>query len=119
VSYETLLTSCAGGVARIVLNRPEVRNALSRTLIDELATALAAYEADRDARVIVISGAGDRAFCAGADLKGVRDRGTTLEARESFAGLAKILETIPNMRTPVVAQVHGYALAGGCGLAVG
>ena len=119
MSYETLLTSRDHGIARIVLNRPEVRNALSRTLIDELAAALAACEADREARVIVLSGAGDKAFCAGADLKGVRDRGTTLEARESFSGLANILEIIPKMRTPVIAQVHGYALAGGCGLAVG
>ena len=119
MSYETLLTSCADRVARIVLNRPEVRNALSRTLIAELATALSAFEAASDARVIVLSGAGDKAVCAGADLKGVGDRGTTLEARESFGGLANILETIPKMRTPVIAQVHGYALAGGCGLAVG
>ncbi|MBI1848500.1 MAG: enoyl-CoA hydratase/isomerase family protein, partial [Candidatus Rokubacteria bacterium] len=68
---------------------------------------------------IVLSGAGDRAFCAGADLKGVGDRGTTLAARESFGGLPRILEAIARMRTPVIAQVHGYALAGGCGLAVG
>jgi enoyl-CoA hydratase/carnithine racemase len=119
MTYDTLLTSCEGGVARIVLNRPEVRNALSRTLIEELGRALAAFEADAAARVIVLSGAGDRAFCAGADLKGVGDRGTTLQARESFAGLARILDAIPKMRTPVIAQVHGYALAGGCGLAVG
>jgi len=118
-AYETLLVSRADGVARIVLNRPEVRNALSRTLIHELGAALAACEADPGARVIVLSGAGDKAFCAGADLKGVADRGTTLQARESFSGLATILETIPRMRTPVVAQVHGHALAGGCGLAVG
>lgn len=119
MSFETLLTSRADGVARIVLDRPEVRNALSRALIEELGVALAAFEADADARVIVLSGAGDKAFCAGADLRGVTDRGTTLQARESYAGLAKILEAIPAMRTPVIAQVHGYALAGGCGLAVG
>ena len=119
MTFETLLTSCADGVGRIVLNRPDVRNALSRTLIDELGVALAAFEADQASRVIVLSGAGDKAFCAGADLRGVGDRGTTLQARESFAGLAKILETLPQMRTPVIAQVHGYALAGGCGLAVG
>jgi enoyl-CoA hydratase len=119
VSYETLLTSSEDGVARIVLNRPEVRNALSRTVLDELGAALAAFEADATARVIVLSGAGDKAFCAGADLRGVGDRGTTLQARESFSALAKILERIPKMRTPVIAQVHGYALAGGCGLAVG
>src|SRR6185295_15637793 len=76
-------------------------------------------EDDPAARVIVLAGAGDKAFCAGADLKGVGERGTTLETRESFGGLARILETMSRMRTPVIAQVHGYALAGGCGLAAG
>lgn len=118
-AYETLLTSCEGGVARITLNRPEVRNALSPPMVVELETALAAFEADAAARVIVLNGAGDKAFCAGADLKGVGDRGTTLQARESFGGLARILESMARMRTPVIAQVHGYALAGGCGLAAG
>lgn len=119
MAYETLVTSLVDGVARVTLNRPDVRNALSRTLVAELGAALAACEADPAARVIVLSGAGDKAFCAGADLKGVGDRGTTLEARESFSGLAKILEAIPTMKTPVIAQVHGYALAGGCGLVAG
>jgi enoyl-CoA hydratase/carnithine racemase len=119
VSGETLLTSLADGVARITLNRPEVRNALSRTMVQELGQALAHYEADAQARVIVLAGAGDKAFCAGADLKGVGSRGTSLQARESFGGLARILEAITAMHTPVIAQVHGFALAGGCGLAVG
>lgn len=119
MSYETLLTSVDDGVARITLNRPDVRNALSRTMVREIETALEAFEADAAARVIVVSGAGDRAFCAGADLKGVGDRGTTLEARASFSGLARILELMTRMRTPVIAQVHGFALAGGCGLAAG
>ena len=119
MAYETLLTSLADGVARITLNRPHVRNALSRTLLKELAAALATYEAEAGARVIVLAGAGDTAFCAGADLKGVGDRGTTLQARESFGGLSRILEAITTMRTPVIAQVHGFALAGGCGLAAG
>lgn len=119
MSWETLLTSVDGGVARITLNRPDARNALSRTLVRELSDALAGFEADPAARVIVMSGAGDAAFCAGVDLKGLGDRGTTLEARESFSGLARILETIPMMKTPVISQVHGFALAGGCGLAVG
>ena len=119
MSYETLLIGQEGGVARITLNRPEVRNALSRTMIQELEVALAAAEADASAHVIVLAGAGDKAFCAGADLKGVGDRGTTLQARETFGGLARILEAMARMRTPVIAQVHGWALAGGCGLAAG
>jgi enoyl-CoA hydratase/carnithine racemase len=119
MSYETLLTSVERGVARVTLNRPDVRNALSRTLVVELADALARYEADPAARVVVLAGAGERAFCAGADLRGMGDRGTTLAARESFGGLVGILEAITAMRTPVIAQVHGFALAGGFGLAVG
>jgi len=119
VSYETLLVDVKDAVASVILNRPEVRNALNATLIRELEQALAALEADQAARVIVLEGAGDKAFCAGADLKGVGDRGTTLQARESFGGLARILEAMARMKTPVIAKVHGFALAGGCGLAAG
>jgi enoyl-CoA hydratase/carnithine racemase len=119
VSYETLLVDIRDGVARVTLNRPDVRNALNQAMVFDLETALAALERDPAACVIVLAGAGDRAFCAGADLKGVGDRGTTLQARESFGGLARILEAIPRMRKPVIAQVHGFALAGGCGLAAG
>jgi len=119
VTYETLLVDVTDGVATVTLNRPEVRNALSATLLRELGETLATLEANPAARVIVLAGAGDKAFCAGADLKGVGDRGTTLEAREAFGGLARILEDMARMKTPVIAKVHGYALAGGCGLAAG
>jgi enoyl-CoA hydratase len=119
VSYETLLVDVKEGIGSVMLNRPDVRNALNATLILELEQALARLEADPAARVIVLAGAGDKAFCAGADLKGVADRGTTLQARESFGGLARILEAMARMKTPVIAKVHGFALAGGCGLAAG
>jgi len=119
VTEPVLVVDVAEGVARVTLNRPEVRNALNETLLGELDTALRRLEDDAAARVIVLRGAGDRAFCAGADLKRLGDRGTTLQARESFGGLARILENMARMRTPVIAQVHGYALAGGCGLAAG
>jgi enoyl-CoA hydratase/carnithine racemase len=59
---ETVLTSLQDGVGRITLNRPAVRNALSRTMVRELGEALAAFEADPAARVVVLAGAGDRAF---------------------------------------------------------
>lgn len=116
--YETLLFEVADGVATVTLNRPEARNALNRPMIQELGDALAALDADPAARAIVLRGAGERAFCAGADLKGMFREAPILEAREQYAGLARILEGIPRMRTPVIAQVQGYALAGGCGLAV-
>jgi enoyl-CoA hydratase len=91
VSYEALLVNVKDGVGSVTLNRPEARNALNATLIRELEQALTELEIDPAARVIVLAGAGDRAFCAGADLKGVADRGTSLQARESFGGLARIL----------------------------
>ena len=119
MSEPVLLVEVADGVARVTLNRPEVRNALDEALLRELEAALRRLEDDPDARVVVLRGAGERAFCAGADLKRVADRGTTLQARESFGGLGRILEHMARMRTPVIAQVHGYALAGGCGLAAG
>ena len=89
MSYETLLVDVQDGVASVILNRPDVRNALSATLIRELEQALAELEADPAARVIVLKGAGDKAFCAGADLKGGGDRGTTLQARESFGEIGR------------------------------
>ena len=119
MSEPVLVVDVAEGVARVTLNRPEVRNALNEALLRELESALRRLEDDPAARVVVLRGAGDRAFCAGADLKKVADRGTTLQARESFGGLGRILEHMARMRTPVIAQVHGYALAGGCGLAAG
>jgi enoyl-CoA hydratase/carnithine racemase len=119
VSETPVLVDVAAGVARVTLNRPAVRNALNPAMLAELDSALRRLEDDPAARAIVLRGAGDRAFCAGADLKGVGDRGTTLQARESFGGLARILELMARMRTPIIAQVRGYALAGGCGLAAG
>ena len=117
MTYETLLVDVRDGVATVTLNRPEARNALNRALVQELGDALNALDGDAAARAIVLRGAGDRAFCAGADLKGMFRDAPILEAREQYAGLARILEGIPRMRTPVIGQVHGYALAGGCGLA--
>jgi enoyl-CoA hydratase/carnithine racemase len=117
MSYETLLVDAQDGVGTLTVNRPEARNALNATVIRELEAALGRLEADPAVRVVVLRGAGERAFCAGADLKEMFRTDSILEARNQYAGLARILETIPRMRTPVIAQVHGYALAGGCGLA--
>jgi enoyl-CoA hydratase/carnithine racemase len=117
VSYETLLVEARGGIGTITLNRPEVRNAMNPAMVREIWEALQALEADAGVRVVVLRGAGEQAFCAGADLKGIGDRGTTLQTRESLRGFQRILEGIPRLKRPVIAQVHGYALAGGLGLA--
>src|SRR3989441_11204098 len=89
VSYETLLASLTDGVACITLNRPEVRNALSRTMVAELEAALARFGADPAARVVVLAGARGPAPRPGAGLKGAGARRATRPARESFGGLAR------------------------------
>jgi enoyl-CoA hydratase/carnithine racemase len=119
MTFETLLVDGREGVTTVTLNRPEARNALNGAVIREIGEALQRLDGDPDTRVVVLRGAGERAFCAGADLKGMFRDAPILEAREQYAGLAGILETIPRMRKPVIAQVYGYALAGGCGLAAG
>src|SRR2546428_4698666 len=113
--YETLLTSRERGVARITLNRPDVRNALSRTLIQELEAALAAAEADAEARVIVLAGAGDKAFCAGADLKGVGAPGTPPQGRGAFRGPPRVLQALARVENPVTAPGARLAPSGGAG----
>jgi methylglutaconyl-CoA hydratase len=106
------------GVARIVLNRPDRRNALGAELVAELKESLALAEADDRVRVVAIAGEGPD-FCGGADLREVRESveegvlASLLDA-ESLGDLFLLLR---RMETPVVALVHGRALGGGCGLA--
>jgi enoyl-CoA hydratase/carnithine racemase len=117
VSDAALLVEVGEGVGTVTLNRPQARNSLNRAIIRELGEALRRLDAEPGVRVMVLRGAGDRAFCAGADLKEMFREESILAAREQYAALAALLEGIPRMRVPVIAQVHGYALAGGCGLA--
>ena len=90
MSETPVLVDVADGVARVTLNRPSVRNALNPAMLAALEVALRRLEDDAAARAIVLRGAGDRAFCAGADLKGVGNRGTTLQARAYYGGQARI-----------------------------
>ncbi len=107
-----------GSVAVVTINRPEVRNALNRETIVALADAFRRLDDDPDVRVAILRGAGERAFCAGADLREVASAaGDVAEARAYFGALAELLATMAGVRCPIIASVRGYALAGGCGLA--
>ncbi len=113
-----ILYTAECGVARIVLNRPEKRNALSPELIDALKTALARAARDPEVRVVVISGAGTD-FCAGADLAAL-DRTAeegVMDHLGSARAMAEVFLAIRHHPRPVIATVKGRALAGGCGLA--
>jgi methylglutaconyl-CoA hydratase len=107
-----------GGIGRITLNRPEKRNALDADLIADLRRALAEAGADAGVRAIVVAGAGND-FCSGADLASIAKvaEGGVLDNIEDARNLAEVFLTIRSMPKPVVAAVHGRALAGGCGIA--
>lgn len=115
---DDLLYEVTGGVARITLNRPERRNSLSFEGMGRLAGFLDRARRDPDARVILLEGAGDKAFCAGMDLNSVTDEVTGIVAlHESREALAVVFERLWKAGKPTVAKVQGFALAGGFGLA--
>lgn len=112
--YTTILTETRGRVGWITLNRPEALNALNSTLVAELAEAAAAFDADESIGCIVLTGS-ERAFAAGADIKEMEAKSSRDMAIDNpFAPL----EDFSRVRTPVVAAVAGYALGGGCELAM-
>jgi enoyl-CoA hydratase/carnithine racemase len=115
VAYETLIVETTEAVTLIRLNRPEALNALNSQLIGELGEALAAAEADEAVGCIVITGS-DRAFAAGADIKEMSDKTYAQMFKADFftAGARAIEQT----RKPIIAAVAGYALGGGCELAM-
>ncbi len=110
-----LLRSDADGVARLTLNRPKARNALSMGLMGALIDALAAVEADESIRVVVLAGAGP-AFCAGHDLRELRARPTRSFYEATFRRCSELMLAITRLRKPVIARVHGMATAAGCQL---
>jgi enoyl-CoA hydratase/carnithine racemase len=118
MAYEWLLYDLADGVARITINRPDRRNALSWAVVRELRAALAGAKADPDVRVCVLTGAGDKAFCAGADLSGMAAAAGALELHHERGELADLFRDLYGLGKPTIARVRGYALAGGFGLAL-
>jgi enoyl-CoA hydratase/carnithine racemase len=105
------------GVARVTINRPERRNAMSFGVMHGLRDAMARAKASDGVRVVVLTGAGDKAFCAGADLGGGGIATAGAEAHEGRGLLADLFRDMWSLGKPVVARVRGYALAGGFGLA--
>jgi enoyl-CoA hydratase/carnithine racemase len=113
-----LLYDVADGVATISINRPERRNALSWDVIAQMRARLTEAKADDAVRVVVITGAGDKAFCAGADLGNMADGASFLELHDGRGGLADLFQEMWALGKPTIARVLGYALAGGFGLAL-
>jgi len=119
-----VLYATAGGVARLTINRPERRNAMSWGVMTGIGAGLERAKADPAVRVVVLAGAGDVAFCAGADLgamgegsAGDRDGGF-LDRHRSRGELAEVFRQLWALGKPTIARVQGFAMAGGLGLAL-
>jgi enoyl-CoA hydratase len=115
MTYETILVETIGKVGLLRLNRPQVLNALNDQLMTELGAALMAFDADENIGAMVITGS-DKAFAAGADI-GAMASFTYMDVYKSEY-ITRNWETIRNVRKPVIAAVRGFALGGGCELAM-
>lgn len=121
--YENLLYDVTDAVCRITLNRPQVYNALSPGLIQDITAAVEAAGADDQVRVVVITGAGDKAFSSGADLKegvsNVASSGGSLNLGESLrTTYHPMIRAIRHLPKPVIGRVNGVAAGAGCSLAL-
>jgi enoyl-CoA hydratase/carnithine racemase len=112
-----LLLDIADGMATVTLNRPHALNAINRALAEALSATCSLLRERKDVRVVILTGAGERAFCAGADL---RERGgmTPSERNAHRASIEAAAEDLANLPMPSIAAVRGYALAGGTELAI-
>jgi enoyl-CoA hydratase len=110
-----------GSKATVIINRPEKRNALNGEVISQMRKALGELNKENEIRAVVITGAGDKAFCAGADLSGngpiSTRREDSIRARDTRLELARLFQDMWNLKKPTIALVRGYAMAGGFGLA--
>jgi len=105
------------GIAIITLNRPEVLNTFSKELIDEVLQVLEDVKNDESVRVVVLTGAGEKAFSAGADIKAMKGM-NALRARELSLMGEKLCGSLENLQKPVIAAINGYAVGGGLEVAM-
>jgi enoyl-CoA hydratase len=117
MTYETLLVEQRGAVTLVTLNRPQALNALNSKVLDDLIAAFAAFEADSSQRCAVLTGSGDKAFAAGADIKEMADKPASDFYLEDFFS-KWTSDFVKKVRKPWIAAVNGFSLGGGCELAM-
>src|SRR6202050_505436 len=113
--YTHILYELTDHIGRITLNRPEKRNALNRSAIAELIHALATIREDAQVYLVVVTGAGDEAFCSGADMNDFLNK-DALAKREQNEAYRRLCKAFLEVGKPVIGAINGLALAGGAGL---
>ena len=111
MTESTVIIEIDAGIATVTMNRPQAMNALSRTLRQQLAAAMRSLEADPDVRVVILTGAGDRAFTAGLDLKELGEAG--LGAANAETAEENPVKAIEQLTKPCIGAINGVAITGG------
>jgi enoyl-CoA hydratase len=117
MAFDNLLIERDGAVAIVTINRPNVLNALNTVTVDELRRAMLAFRQDDSVRAIIVTGAGEKSFVAGADINELAVQTPTGGREHALAG-QHVFDVIENLGKPVVAAINGFALGGGCELAM-
>src|ERR1700740_3019069 len=117
VKFENIVYEKKGPIAYVTLNRPKVLNALSQAVFSELKEVFGDARDDASVRGVILTGSGDKAFAAGADIAEM-STSTGVQAEESTRHAQAVTELIEYLGKPVVAAVNGFALGGGCELAM-
>lgn len=118
MNYDNILTAQENGLAVITINRPTKLNALNKATIQELHEAFKTLDADKTVKVIIVTGSGEKAFVAGADISEFADFSTEQGGQLAAKGQELLFDFVQNLSTPVIAAVNGFALGGGLELAM-
>ena len=118
MSYEQILYDVNEGVATVTLNRPEQRNAISAQMLEELVDAMSTVRRDDEIRAVVLTGAGEKVFCAGADLGGFAQDAPLVEKHFGSDRFIDFFKLMPGLGKPSLCAANGHVLAGGLGLAL-
>ncbi|CAM4132615.1 enoyl-CoA hydratase/isomerase family protein [Flavobacterium antarcticum] len=118
MNYENILVTAENRIATITINRPTKLNALNKATIHELHEAFKSAEADSDVNVILLTGSGEKAFVAGADISEFANFSVEEGAQLAAQGQQLLFDLVENLKTPVIAAVNGFALGGGLELAM-
>jgi enoyl-CoA hydratase len=117
MEFKNIIYEKSEGIATITLNRPEALNAFSKDVVEEIMHALEDVKSDENVRVVVLTGSGEKAFSAGADIKAMVGM-TPLKARELSLMGERLCLALENLEKPVIAALNGYALGGGLEVAM-